>query len=109
SGTYKGILFYENTGNGKSDFIFNNAIRNRMEGLIHLPSRNMTFNADSKMANDKTSLVVHRLIWNNVQLNLSPNKDRPISTDDDTGKGKGKGKETEPKPVASTSGPRLVY
>ncbi|MGL4638028.1 MAG: pilus assembly protein TadG-related protein [Beijerinckiaceae bacterium] len=104
SGTYKGILFYEAMGLPKSDFIFNNAIKNRMEGLIYLPSRNVTFNADSKMGNDKATIVVHRMIWNNVSMNVQPFPDRGIITEGTPG--------AEPvaaTPVASATPPKLVH
>jgi hypothetical protein len=99
SGPLKSVLFYEAAGLAKSNFIFNNAVKNRIEGLIYLPSRNMTFNADSKMANDRTTLVVHRLIWNNVSLKLQPNPDHMIPSPNTPAS----------TPVATVSGsPRLV-
>lgn len=72
SGTYKDILFFEKTGLSKSDFIFNNAVANRMDGLIWLPSRNVTFNAQSKMSSDHLSMVMNRLILNNTDWTLEP-------------------------------------
>jgi Flp pilus assembly protein TadG len=77
-GPLKSVLFYEAPNLPKSDFIFNNAIRNKMEGLIYLPSRNVTFNADSKLGNDKATIVVHRLIFNNVKMHLQPHPDVPM-------------------------------
>jgi Flp pilus assembly protein TadG len=78
SGTYKGILMYECVCLSKSDFIFNSSIANRMEGLIYLPSRNVTFNAQSGLQSDKTTMVFNRLILNNVGWNVQPNPDRPL-------------------------------
>lgn len=99
SGPLKSVLFYEAPNLPVSDFIFNNAIRNRMQGLIYLPSRNTTFNADSQMANDMTTMVVNRLIWNSVTLKLEPNGDVPI----DAGSGAAAGTTT-----SSFTAPRLV-
>lgn len=72
SGTYKGLLFFEKAGLSKSDFIFNNAVSNKMTGLIWLPSRNVTYNAKSLMQSDALSMVMHRLILNNTTWNLEP-------------------------------------
>jgi Flp pilus assembly protein TadG len=104
SGSFKGILFYEAMGLGKSDFIFNNAVKNRMDGLIYLPSRNVTFNADSKMGNDNATIVVHRLIWNNITMNIQPNPDRAIVVE-----GASSAEKTSPVAVGTgTSLPRLI-
>lgn len=72
SGTYKGILFFEAPNLSKSQFIFNNANGNNMDGLIWLPSREMTFNAKSHLQSDSMTMVVHRLILNNTAWNLTP-------------------------------------
>ena len=75
-----------------------------MDGLVYLPSRNLTFNADSKMGNDKTTLVMNRLIWNNVSMNLQPNPDRSISVAGTTPAPS----PATPTPVASSGIPKLV-
>ncbi|OYW82223.1 MAG: hypothetical protein B7Z26_03755, partial [Asticcacaulis sp. 32-58-5] len=72
SSTYKGILFFEAPNLSKSQFIFNNANGNNMDGLIWLPSREMTFNAKSLLQSDSMTMVVNRLILNNTGWNLTP-------------------------------------
>ncbi|MDC7684297.1 pilus assembly protein TadG-related protein [Asticcacaulis sp. BYS171W] len=72
SGTYKNVLFFEKPALSKSDFIFNNAKSNKMTGLIWLPSRNVTFNAQSLMDSDSLTMVINRLIVNQTAWNLTP-------------------------------------
>lgn len=72
TGTYKNLLFFEKPGLSNTDFIFNNAVANHMDGVIWLPSRNVTFNAQSKISSDKLSMVMNRLILNNTTWNLEP-------------------------------------
>ncbi|MFP1131189.1 TadE/TadG family type IV pilus assembly protein [Asticcacaulis sp. W401b] len=72
TGTYKNLLFFERPGLSNTDFIFNSAVANHMDGVIWLPSRNVTFNAQSKMSSDKLSMVMNRLILNNTTWNLEP-------------------------------------
>jgi hypothetical protein len=108
SGALKGVLFFEAPGLPKSDFIFNNSIANRMDGLIYMPSRNVTFNADSKLASDRATIVVHRLIWNNVKLKLQPNPDVPLSGEVRPSAAGGGGTRTERRTVSVPSRPTLV-
>ncbi len=72
SGPFTNMLFIEKPGLSKSDFIFNSAVSNRMEGLIWLPSRNVTFNANSKVSSDKVNMVINRLTLNNTTWTLNP-------------------------------------
>lgn len=64
SGTYQGLLFYEADGLPKSDFVFDDSKANDLDGLIYLPSRNVTFNNGSEARGDRLTLVVNSLILN---------------------------------------------
>ncbi len=72
SGVYKNILFAENEANSLSSQVFNSSVRERFEGVIHLPRRNVTFNARSDVNGEKLVLVVNTLILNTVTWSLSP-------------------------------------
>ncbi len=72
SGTYKDILFAENEANSLSSLVFNSSIRERFQGIMHLPRRNVTFNAKSDVQGEKFVLVVNTLILNTVTWSLSP-------------------------------------
>jgi hypothetical protein len=108
NGPLKGVLFHEAPNLPKSNFIFNNAIRNKMEGLIYLPSRDVTFNADSKMGNDKSTIVVHRLILNNVKMKLQPDPDAPIGQTTQGSAASGGGSQTITQTVTLPGKPALV-
>lgn len=73
SGTYKDILFFENESNTKGNqFIFNDSVENYLKGVIYLPTREVVFNAASKLNTDEVTLVSYRLILNNTTWNLKP-------------------------------------
>lgn len=72
SGIYKDILFAENEANSLSSLVFNSSVRERFQGVIHLPRRNVTFNAKSDVQGEKFVLVVNTLILNTVTWSLSP-------------------------------------
>lgn len=73
SGTYAGILFFEKDGLGTSSYTMDGASPNNFEGLIYLPSRNITFNANSNIRAGAFTLVVNRMLWNGgMNWTLSP-------------------------------------
>lgn len=72
SGTYQGILWYERPGLPIRDIAINSTIRNQLSGLMYLPSRNVTYNADSNTQARQLTLVFNRLIHNNATLSLEP-------------------------------------
>ncbi|EJW13436.1 Von Willebrand factor type A domain protein [Rhodovulum sp. PH10] len=78
SGTYSGILMYEPPGLSRSQFVFNDSVANELEGLIYLPSRDVTFNAKSNLATDKATLVFRTLILDQTRWNLAPAASRTI-------------------------------
>jgi hypothetical protein len=43
-----------------------------LEGVIHLPSRNITFNAASNVTSDALTLVVNQLILDSVNWSIGP-------------------------------------
>ena len=70
TGTYQGLLFYEADGLAKSDFIFDDSKANDLDGLIYLPSRNVTFNSGSQARGDRLTLVVNSLTLNATKWTL---------------------------------------
>jgi len=72
SGPYKGVLMFEKPGLGISNFIFNDSPSTRLEGLIWLPSRNITFNGGSSLTSHNFTLVSWTLMLNQTRWNLSP-------------------------------------
>jgi Flp pilus assembly protein TadG len=78
-GDYAGILMYEAGGLAKSNFVFNDSVSNRLEGLIYLPSRNVIFNAKSQLHIDKATLVFNTLILDQASWNLDVGSGRTIS------------------------------
>lgn len=64
AGTYAGILFFEKDGLASSAFTMDGGTINRLEGLIYLPSRHITFNSSSKITSSRITMVVDRLTWN---------------------------------------------
>jgi Flp pilus assembly protein TadG len=84
-GAYAGILMYEASGLAKSNFVFNDSVSNRLEGLIYLPSRNVIFNAKSQLHTDKATLVFNTLILDQTNWNLDVGSGRTISGSGSTG------------------------
>jgi hypothetical protein len=72
SGTYAGIMMYEAANLGLSDFIFNDAKAMQLEGLIYLPSRNVTFNSGSSLTDRRFTLIINTLILNQTRWTLKP-------------------------------------
>jgi hypothetical protein len=80
TGDHAGILMYEAESLAPSDFIFNNAMRNDMDGLIWLPSRNVTFNSGSQLRASNLTFVMRRLIVNSgSRWDVAPNPQRFIT------------------------------
>jgi Flp pilus assembly protein TadG len=79
SGTYAGILIYEAAGLSKSNFVFNDSVANNLDGLIYLPSRNVTFNAKSQLNTDQATLVFNTLILDQTNWNLDVGTGKTIA------------------------------
>lgn len=71
-GTYDGILMYEADGLAESPFVLDDSKGFEVEGLIYLPSRNMTFNGGSSLTNPEMTLVANTLILDQTVWNLKP-------------------------------------
>jgi hypothetical protein len=64
SGVRQGVLFYEPNGLSKTDLALNGGSSHRVEGLIYLPSRNVTFNGASSLASESVTMVLNSIIFN---------------------------------------------
>ncbi|WP_164477581.1 pilus assembly protein TadG-related protein [Pannonibacter phragmitetus] len=72
SGPYADILFSEKPGLSSSQFIFNSTVRENFKGVIHLPSRDVTFNASSDVQGEQFLLVANTLVLNSINWVLKP-------------------------------------
>lgn len=69
SGAYKGILMFEKTSNAannanKSNFVFNGSLGEQLEGLIHLPNRNLIYNSKTNIQANRITIVANTMIIN---------------------------------------------
>ncbi|MCB1510864.1 MAG: pilus assembly protein [Hyphomicrobiaceae bacterium] len=65
SGTYKGILMYENPNiANRTQITINGGSNSIIKGLIYLPSRDMTWNGNSGVEADELTMVFNSLIVN---------------------------------------------
>jgi Flp pilus assembly protein TadG len=69
SGTYKDLLFFEKAGLSSSPFILNDG-QLLTQGIIHLPSRDMTVNGGGVLAARSLTLVTRTLLFNSVNWTL---------------------------------------
>ncbi len=73
SGTYANILMFEPAGLSTSSFAIDGTSSDHLlQGVIHLPSRNITFNSASNVTSDGLTLVVNQLILDTVNWSISP-------------------------------------
>jgi Flp pilus assembly protein TadG len=73
TGTYANILIFEPDGLSTSSFaIDGTSTTDLLQGLIYLPSRNITFDSTSNVDSDGMTLVAHQLIFDAINLNVSP-------------------------------------
>lgn len=61
SDPYQGVLMFEPAGLSRSAIDFSGASDLRLNGLIHLPSRNATFGGSSKIEGEEATLVLNSL------------------------------------------------
>jgi Flp pilus assembly protein TadG len=80
TGTYAGILMYEAPMANQSNFVLNNSTGHALEGLIYLPSRNMTVNSGHHATLDRVTLVANTLILNSMEWSLGPGEKKPLLT-----------------------------
>jgi hypothetical protein len=71
SGPYKGILMFEKPTAQKANYIFNGSVSEQLEGVIYLPSRDVTFNSKTNQV-AKISLVVNSAILNPNSWQIEP-------------------------------------
>jgi hypothetical protein len=64
TGDNAGLLFFEPTGLSKSSLVFNSTDKSVIEGMMYLPSRNVTFNSASNITAHKVMLVYNTMILN---------------------------------------------
>jgi hypothetical protein len=74
SGTYKGILMFEKTSSASNNanpqqYIFNGSKGETLEGIIHLPNRDVVYNSTTNQAN-KITMVVNSMIINSANWQL---------------------------------------
>ena len=80
SGTYQGIVMYEKSGLSTSQFVFNGTNGASFEGLIYLPSRDVTFNSVNTMVSKKQTMVFNTMIMNNTNWSFQSTSDRKMTT-----------------------------
>ncbi len=71
SGAYAGVAFFEKDGLANSQLVFDDSKDFDVSGLIYLPSRDVTFNAASKLSDKNFVLVVNTLILDQTVWALS--------------------------------------
>lgn len=85
SGDYAGILFFEPPNLSKSPLVFNSTNDSLIEGLMYLPSRNVTFNSSSNITAHKVMLIYNTMILNAAGWVFSgSDKAVPLGSDDET-------------------------
>ncbi|OLP45758.1 TadE/TadG family type IV pilus assembly protein [Rhizobium oryziradicis] len=76
SGPYSGLLMFEKTsdaGNNanKQQYVFNGSNGETLQGIIHLPNRNVTYNSTTNVSS-KITLVVNTMIMNSSKWQVEP-------------------------------------
>lgn len=72
SGTYAGLLWYEAANLAKTSFTMNATDGANLEGLMYLPSRNLTLNAGASVESNALTMVLNSLVMNTVNWTLTP-------------------------------------
>jgi hypothetical protein len=73
SGPYAGILMFEKKNlSARRQYIFNGSVSETLEGLIWLPSRDVTVNSKSTVRASKVFMVFNTLILNNTDWDFEP-------------------------------------
>lgn len=73
SGTYANVLTFEPNGLSTSSFaVDGTSTSDLLQGLIYLPSRNVTFNSAANATSDGLTLVVHQLILDTITWSIKP-------------------------------------
>lgn len=69
-GPYRNILIFEKPGLGHSNFLFDDSRGSELDGIMYLPSRNMTYNSGSDARGDRLTMVFNTLILNKTDWKL---------------------------------------
>lgn len=69
SGPYAGVLMFEKTSDAannanKSPFVFNGSVNEKLEGIIHLPNRDVTYNSKTNISSSRISITSNTMIVN---------------------------------------------
>lgn len=64
SDPHRGVLMFEPAGLGRSAIGFTGGSDLQLKGLIHLPSRNVTFGGSSKVEGEELTMVLNALVVN---------------------------------------------
>ena len=73
SGTYANVLIFEPNGLASSSFaVDGTSTGDLLQGLVYLPSRNITFNSTANATSDGLTLVAHQVIFDNVNWSIQP-------------------------------------
>jgi Flp pilus assembly protein TadG len=73
SGTYANVLMFEPAGLSASSFAVDGSSSGHLlQGLIYLPSRNITFNSTSNVTSDGLTLVANTVIFDSLNWSISP-------------------------------------
>ena len=59
---YSGILMFEPNGLSRTGLVLDGGSGHQLEGLVYLPSRNVTFNGASKVDGDRVTMVLNSLV-----------------------------------------------
>jgi Flp pilus assembly protein TadG len=74
TGTYAGILIYENDANTyTTNFVFDDSVSESLSGLIYLPLRNITFNSTSNETTPAITVVALTATFDTLNWSLTPN------------------------------------
>ena len=69
-GLYRDILLFEKPGLGRSNFLFDESRGSELDGIMYLPSRDMTYNSGSDARGDRLTMVFNTLILNDTDWKL---------------------------------------
>lgn len=75
TGPYQGILMFEKTSNAannaqKRQYVFNGSVGEKLEGIIYLPNRDVTYNSTTNVSASKINLVANTMIVNSANWAL---------------------------------------
>lgn len=71
TGTYANILMFEPNGLLETGFTINGQAGHSLQGLIYLPSRNITFNGMSNITSEALTMVVNSVILNTLNWHIT--------------------------------------